>query len=478
MHAVVLPGETDFSGFRAVARDLLARAVPPERVAFSVKDGTAPDLFAGAAEPLPPPVPAAPLAVPRSFLTLAETVVLHRDPERFARLYRLVWRLRTEPQLMRVAVDPDVAGLEAMAKAVRRDAHKMRAFVRFRRSELAGEPWFVAWFEPDHRIVAANAPFFMRRFASMRWSILTPDASVHWDGEGLAFGPGSRRADAPTDDALEALWRGYYANIFNPARLKVGAMRAEMPEKYWRNLPEAPLIRPLIAEARRRSEEMVETGPSAPNPRPHRPHAVAVAAPAEAGTLDALAAEAAGCRACPLWEPATQTVFGEGREDAPLLFVGEQPGDQEDIAGRPFVGPAGKLFDRALAEAGVDRDDAYVTNAVKHFKFVPRGKRRIHQKPSTGEVRACEPWLKREIALVRPRLIVALGATAALSVLGRPVPVGKSRGRIIEGPDGTAVLVTVHPSYLLRLPDAAAKAAEYAAFVDDLRLAGETVGGG
>lgn len=471
MHAVVLPGETDFSGFRAVARDLLARAVPPERVAFSVKGGEAPDLFAGAAEPLPPPVPAAPLAVPRGFLTLAETVVLHRDPERFARLYRLVWRLRVEPQLMRVAVDPDVAELEAMAKAVRRDIHKMRAFVRFRRSELSGETWFVAWFEPDHRIVAANAPFFMRRFASMRWSILTPDATVHWDGEGLAFGPGSRRADAPTDDALEALWRGYYSSIFNPARLKVGAMRAEMPEKYWRNLPEAPLIRPLIAEARRRSEEMVETGPSAPNPRPHRPHAVAAPAPAEAGTLAALATEAAGCRACPLWEPATQTVFGEGRKDAPLLFVGEQPGDQEDRQGRPFVGPAGQLLSRAMAEAGIVRGDAYLTNAVKHFKFEERGKRRIHQKPTAGEVSHYRWWLDRELDFVAPKLVVALGATAVLALTGKAIPITRARGPASFG-KAYEGFITVHPSYLLRLPDEA-KDEAYATFVADLKRVGD-----
>lgn len=195
------------------------------------------------------------------------------------------------------------------------------------------------------------------------------------------------------------------------------------------------------------------------------------AAAPQAGTLAGLRAEARECRACPLWAPATQTVFGEGPERASLLFVGEQPGDQEDLAGRPFVGPAGLLFDRALADAGIARQRAYVTNAVKHFKFVPRGKRRLHQKPTAGEIHACNRWLVLEMARVAPDLVIAMGATAARAVLGRATPVGASRGRLIE-PDEARykALVTVHPSYLLRLPDPAAKEREYERFVDDLRL--------
>ncbi|TKW79489.1 MAG: UdgX family uracil-DNA binding protein, partial [Bradyrhizobium icense] len=190
-----------------------------------------------------------------------------------------------------------------------------------------------------------------------------------------------------------------------------------------------------------------------------------------ADSLSALRAEAADCRACPLWKDATQTVFGEGPARAELMLVGELPGDKEDLAGKPFVGPAGNMLDRALAEAGIDRKKVYVTNAVKHFKFVPRGKIRLHQKPATPEIRACRPWYERELAAVRPRLVVAMGATAAQSVLGKVTPINKNRGRPIASDDGTAVLVTVHPSYLLRLPDEEAKAREYARFVDDLRLA-------
>jgi DNA polymerase len=186
--------------------------------------------------------------------------------------------------------------------------------------------------------------------------------------------------------------------------------------------------------------------------------------------LAQLRAEASTCRRCPLHQTATQTVFGEGPADARLVFVGEQPGDQEDIAGRPFVGPAGALFDRALAEAGIARDAVYVTNAVKHFKYEPRGKRRVHQKPNAGEVRHCQWWLTQELATIEPQLVVALGATAAQSLAGRAVSVLRERGptRFAQRPG----YITVHPSFLLRLPDERRKAEEYARFVADLRRVG------
>jgi len=187
--------------------------------------------------------------------------------------------------------------------------------------------------------------------------------------------------------------------------------------------------------------------------------------------LKTLRSEAADCRACPLWKDATQTVFGEGPSHAPLMLVGEQPGDKEDLAGKPFVGPAGQMLDRALDEAGIDRKKVYVTNAVKHFKFVPRGKIRLHQKPNTAEIKACRPWYERERAVVKPVLVVAMGATAAQSVFGKITPINKNRGHLIDLHDGAQAIVTVHPSYLLRLPDQEAKAREYQRFVDDLKIA-------
>jgi DNA polymerase len=181
--------------------------------------------------------------------------------------------------------------------------------------------------------------------------------------------------------------------------------------------------------------------------------------------------EARGCRRCHLYRCGTQTVFGEGSLDARIMFVGEQPGDQEDLAGRPFVGPAGRLFDRALGDAGVDRKAAYVTNAVKHFKFERRGKRRIHSKPEGGEIDACRWWLEQERSLLRPPITVALGATAARSLFGKVVTIGSMRGRPHRLGDGGEAWVTVHPSFLLRVRDN--REAEYARFVEDLRAIGE-----
>jgi len=197
---------------------------------------------------------------------------------------------------------------------------------------------------------------------------------------------------------------------------------------------------------------------------------------AAADKLETLREEAADCRACPLWKDATQTVFGEGPPHAPIMLVGEQPGDKEDLAGKPFVGPAGQMLDRALEEAGIERTKVYVTNAVKHFKFVPRGKIRLHQKPATPEIRACRQWYERELATIKPTLVVAMGATAAQSVFGKITPINKTRGRLIDLDEEIKALVTVHPSYLLRLPDADAKAREYERFVGDLKIAAALLG--
>jgi uracil-DNA glycosylase family protein len=193
--------------------------------------------------------------------------------------------------------------------------------------------------------------------------------------------------------------------------------------------------------------------------------------------LQLLRADAMGCQACPLWKVGTQTVFGEGPAPAALMLVGEQPGDKEDLAGLPFVGPAGQVLNKGLAEAGIDRQTVYVTNAVKHFKFLRRGKARLHQKPVTSEIKACRRWYERELDLVQPRLIVAMGATAAQSVFGKAMPIGVNRGRLLEVFNGASALITVHPSYLLRIPEAQKKEEEYRRFVQDLRLARKTVEG-
>jgi len=467
MNSITLDHETDLQTWRTAARALALSNTSPEQTLWSV--GASTDLFAGEA---PAPPPSAAFTVPRALLELAETAIQANDPERFALLYALVWRAhRGEKHILEDVADPLVQRVQRLAQAVRRDTHKMRAFLRFRAVEKDGATRYVAWFEPSHFILEANAAFFVRRFATMTWSILTPYRSAHWNGTDLTFGPGANPAEVPDDDRLEAYWRAYFSSIFNPARLKIGAMTSEMPKKYWRNLPEAAAIPDLIRTARERTTAMVETPLFSPDRAAPRHRAtVAPAEPPTAGTLAALAAAAASCQRCPLWQHATQTVFGAGPATARIMLVGEQPGDQEDLAGAPFVGPAGKMLDRALIEAGIDRGQIYVTNAVKHFKFEPRGKRRIHATPDAGEIQACRWWLDQERALLQPAVTVLLGASAAQAVLGRTVTISRERGRPIPLQGGQCV-VTAHPSYLLRLPDEAAKAAQYANFVADLRVA-------
>lgn len=460
MRTVVLPAPDEFDAWRDAARALAAADVPPDQVTWQVGDAAA-DLFGEA--PVPARVPGlAAMSVPRAFIDLARSAALHADRQRFALLYTLLTRLRAQPKLMEDRADPLIRRLDQLAKQVRRDIHKMRAFLRFREVDEEGQPRYVAWFEPEHHIVRHNARFFVDRFAGMRWSILTPAVSIHWDGRALTEGPGASKADAPEGDPTEEVWKTYYSSIFNPARVKIGAMLKEMPKKYWKNMPETALVPGLIAGAQARESGMVATAET-------RSRAIG-------GNIEsawaALREEATHCTRCHLYKHASQTVFGEGPLTASMMFVGEQPGDQEDLAGRPFVGPAGQVFDRALQQAGIDRAETYVTNAVKHFKFEARGKRRIHSKPDAGEIEACRWWIEQEQMLLKPKITVALGATAARSLFGRVMTIGRERGRALELPDqGGAAWITVHPSYLLRLPDEAAKQAEFARFVDDLKAA-------
>ena len=475
MFRVRLERPNDFAEWRGHARTLLAAKIAPEQIVWQYGD-SADELFGD--DDLPEAKAGAVGTVPRAFIDLAQQSIQHSDPERFALLYRLLWRQQSAHQLLADATDSDNSLLTRMASAVRRDSHKMKAFVRFRQLlDDAGTEQFLAWFEPDHFTLEATAPFFARRFAGMHWGIVTPYASSWWDTENLSFGPGGHKSDVPAEDAVEEDWKTYYASIFNPARLKVAMMKSEMPVKYWRNLPEAELIAPLIRDAKVMEEQMIARAATQP-PARHLRRKVETSEDIEdiQSLADARAA-VEGCRRCPLYEQATQAVFGEGPEHADVIFVGEQPGDQEDLQGKPFVGPAGQVLDEVIQKVGIDRKKVYVTNAVKHFKFEPRGKRRIHQRPDGGEVQACKFWLNLEIGFVRPKVIVALGATAAQSLLGKAsVTIGKLRGEPMHMADGTILFVTNHPSYLLRIPDAEGKARERAKFEADLVLVREMIG--
>ena len=462
-YAIPLTAPDDFEGWREAARGLLAAKVPPHQVVWQ-EPGGAQDLFAQSAHRPPPPGPAAPdPRVSRAFLSLAKAAILHSEPLRFDLLYRLLWRLQANARLMDDAADADVRRLGELARTVRRDIHKMRAFVRFRElREADGSEHFVAWFEPQHHILRASAAFFVDRFAAMRWSILTPAGSLHWDGEALREGPPASREDAPDGDPAEQLWKSYYSSIFNPARLKVGAMLKEMPRRYWKNMPEAALIPGLVAGAQAREAAMVDAGSFTRESPPE--------------TLAALTEAVGACRRCAIGCNGTRAVTGEGPQAAPLMIVGEQPGDMEEELGRPFVGPAGQLLRAHLADAGIDTSAARVTNAVKHFKFVQRGKRRLHQSPTAKEIDMCRWWLDAERALVQPKLVLALGASAARGLLGRTVSVQKERGGWQSLEDGSELLITTHPSYLLRLDDAA-RAGEELRFAEDLRRVAERLRG-
>ena len=441
----------EFNSWRELARSAIAKGIPPEDINFI--DATQNDTLAlfGNTEDdsstLRQAVPEASPHVPKSFLQRAILASYHRDPQRWNLLYRLLWRLQSNRELMKLQVDADVNALLRLEQQIRRDEHKMHAFVRFRRVEDADAvEHFIAWYEPQHRILELAAPFFAERFAVMHWSILTPDASVSWDPaiKQLQYGPPVTRDHAPSADELEDLWKSYYSSIFNPARLNPTAMRGHMPLRYWGNLPETSLLPELMATAAKRVEGMVALQSSKPSAAPFVP---------ATHSLKVIREALPTCRGCELYRHATQVVPGKGKAHAPLMLLGEQPGDQEDQQGVPFVGPAGTLLQSVMAEIGIADDDVFVTNAVKHFKFVQRGKLRLHQNPRMSEITACKPWLLAELDAVKPKIVLCLGASAAKSLLGGTFGLMRDRGKVLSTPYAEHVMATFHPSAILRAPD-------------------------
>ncbi len=429
----------DFAQWRAQARDMLARGLTPLDVAWEASEQQS---FFTATLP-PAPSSTIEINVPKTFLALAKTIACHRSDKRWDLLYQLLFRLHCgEKNLMHIPTDPLMYALLRMHKAIRRDAHKMKAFVRFKKIEDESGEHYIAWHEPDHRVTPMVAPFFSRRFSSMRWAVITPDDSAYWDGETLDYGPGLTRDAAPSGDALDALWRDYYRATFNPARIKLKMMKSEMPVRYWKNLPETKIIASMLAEAPERVEAMLA-------------HTQAMPDSAESflpvlRDLAHLREASKGCEGCELHRQATQTVFGEGPENARLMLIGEQPGDEEDKTGHPFTGPAGQLLDEALTFAGIRREEVYITNAVKHFRFLYKDSFRQHQSPSRYHIQACKPWLIGEIAAIKPQLIVCLGNSAARSLLGSGFTMKNGRG--ILHPHLPPVLATYHPAAILRAP--------------------------
>ena len=424
MPRFTLADPCDWDTWRRAARAFVLAGVAPEDLTWTVGEeaGAVPDASGG-------------FTLPRALVALLASAFQAREPERLPLLYTVLWRAHHEGLTLADAEDPDLRLARRWALAVRADAHRMRAHLRFLSVQSAKTPCFLGWYRPDHFVLEANTRLLARWTPETCFAIVTPDGTGHHDPHGIRFGAG---LGDPGDDAtLRAWWDDHHAAILEAAHPGHGMPEAE-------SLDESP--RPF------------DRPPLAPVVLPPRGHATAH-----------LNREARTCTRCDLAGPATQTVFGEGPEGAAVMFIGEQPGDQEDTIGRPFVGPAGQLLDEALEEAGIDRRLIYITNAVKHFKFVRRGGRRIHEAPNVEEIGICRTWLDSERQTVKPRLLVLLGGSAGRAVLGRAVAVTRERGRPFRLANGTTVFLTVHPSYLLRQPNPETRRREHENFLKDLR---------
>jgi DNA polymerase len=462
-----------FDTWRAAARDLLAHGVAPHEVQWTESAGGG-DLFAAAApsgreaqrgtDTLEPVFH---LQVSRTLMDLLQTAACCRVPDRWAFLYRVLWRWQHGEHDVVSPADEDGARLATMAKAVRREIHDMHAYVRFReRAADAGPPRFVAWFEPQHDVLPQVAEHFRHRMGGTTWMIATPTATVMWDGTTMHTAGALLSGPADIEDAGESLWLTYYRSIFNPARLNTKVMQSHVPSRFWKHMPEGAVIPIMVSEAAtggRRTGQAQAVGQRKGSSIPVSPED-AQPERQQPSTLDE-------CRRCDLWKNATQAVPGEGAKRAKIMLVGEQPGDQEDIAGHPFVGPAGMLLERAMGQAGLDRKKVYVTNAVKHFKWEPRGKRRMHKTPAQREVDACHYWLEKELAAIKPQVIVALGSTALKSVIDDPRATLKEAMGEPFMHDGRWIVATYHPSYALRVPDAASREQAFDAIVVALERA-------
>ncbi|MGI4813254.1 MAG: UdgX family uracil-DNA binding protein [Janthinobacterium lividum] len=420
------------------------------------------------------------LRISKDFAEQLQDAALFRDPQRWAFLYKLLWRWHQGDRAVASPADADGARLYKMAKSVRRDKHDMIAYVRFRKRAAGAEapdaadapqppaipaiPEYVAWYAPEHEVLPWAAEHFAQRMGRASWLITTPRAAALWDGQALhldsrrALGARYSLSDADShadafssakSDAIEALWLAYYQSIFNPARLNEMALEQHMPVRFWKDLPEARLIPAMVSEARSGAQRLAQA--SSVGGRSGK--SVSVEAEQAQPTREQ-PSSLDECRRCDLWQNATQAVGGAGPHKARIMLIGEQPGDQEDLAGRAFVGPAGQLLDEALARAALPRDSVYLTNAVKHFKWTPRGKRRMHKTPSQREVEACSYWLEHELKAVAPAVIVTLGATALGALLHGKVSLREHLEKPFEV-DGSWVVATYHPSFALRQRDQA-----------------------
>ncbi len=455
-------GVSGFNAWRDAARICLAKDVAPGEVAWLETEN--PSGLSDASSRRGPSEAVSDLSrffrVPKPFLELARLVSSHRDRSKWALLYRTLWRLtHGERHLLELRIDDDVYRLMQMADAVRQDAQRMKALLRFTRLDHMPGDNYITYFRPEHQTLRLAAPYFAQRFRGMNWAILTPDESAFWNGKTLQFGDGVAATGSLGPEELAQLWHEHFRAAFQAGPTLWEPQGEGTVARHWPTLPGSRLLDDLIPDEQRKTA-MAERDKSRRSAEDFLP---------DRAGLKSLRQAAAHCEGCDLYKNATQTVFGEGPTDAKVMLIGEQPGDEEDITGQPFVGPSGQVLNEALAEAGLDRREVYVTNAVKHFKNTPRGKRRLHAKPTRTEVLACRPWLESEIFTLEPMIIVCLGATAAQSLLGSDFRITKQRGQILQSEWAPFTLATWHPSAILRVPDAEARASRRTELVADLQ---------
>jgi probable DNA metabolism protein len=452
----------NYATWREKARSFLQANIAPEKITWLDKQQLQGELFNDSVEPVGL-FSAKKILVPKSFFKLAEMVSLHNDVIKWQKLYEALWRLtHGEKNLLAISSDLLVNELALLAKSVGRDAHKMKAFIRFRCYEENSKKFYIAWYQPDHNIIRKVAPFFVRRFGTMDWLIVTPYETAMWDGEQLSFLPGQQKFIHSQEDDFNNLWRTYYRAIFNPARIKIKAMLREMPVRYWHNLPETQVITEILQEAPSRVANMLKYTEGLVNSAlDYFPDVI---------DLENLKKASMQCRACPIHGCAKQTVFGRGSSKAKIVIVGEQPGSQENEQGLPLIGPSGQYLQKILLNLNIDLEEIYFTNAIKHFKHQVIDSRIKYQTPTIKEINACKPWLVAEIELIQPKIIICLGLVAAKSLVSHGFHFKKQRGKW-QHYKHIPLLVTYHPAAILRSRDDVVKAELTQLFSQDIKTA-------
>ncbi|WP_250510237.1 UdgX family uracil-DNA binding protein [Caballeronia sp. GACF4] len=474
--------DPSFAAWRSAARTLLMEGARPEDVVWLESDSSA-TVFGSIDGPPPGPEnPGAPkpVKIAREFLAMLATAACYRTPARWMFLYKVLWRWTQGDRAVVSPDDPDGQRLQHMIEAVEAEENEMRRVLRFRhRDSSLGPPEFISWCEPVHDLLEHAAMHFATRMGSATWMIATPHGAAFWDGallrvdrtsdpeeKPMDFGDTAMSGEAVSGDAIEALWLAYYESTFTSAVENAAEVASHMPVRYWKS-PENQRADPTLisrADPYSRRDRHPRNVPAdmevALNTDLEPLQGTSLKEPP---SLDA-------CKRCSLWRNATQAVPGIGPANARVMLVGEQPGDNEDREGKPFVGPAGKLLDEAIGEAQLARETLYLTNAVKHFKFDPHGDERQHVAPGQREREACRFWLEEELTRIAPKVVVALGATALKALTGHRTALSEYLGKTIEH-KGRIVVPTYHPSYLLRLTDEKIRGEVFGTIVEALVFA-------